>query len=135
MRKQELEKIKNKNVQQQNELTFLVMKETADAFVQSQDRYPWLLTLLEQKGLSPSCGILIEVSSLPEQAGNEWFGTWLTSNKSFFKFAVITDRQNREIIDIDEWLEYSPPINKHCPGIGKTDAFIAIELLEMYKKG
>lgn len=131
---EELRKIRNKNVQQQNMLTYLEMEREAECFRCQPKSYPWLLAVLEKFEKDPTGGLLISCTSVPEQGGMEWMGTWLTSDKQFFEFDVMADYSSGELLEVDEWYEYQPNISAHCKGTGKSDAYIALELLEKFKK-
>lgn len=130
MRIEELRQIRNKNVAQQNELTCLEMKECAD----SLKDYPWVVSVLERYGQKGTNGILISLNDVPDQEGILWYASWLAINKRFYSFAVLTNREVTEIIDVESWEEISPEISAHKKGIGKTPAYIALELLLEYEE-
>lgn len=127
---EELKQIRNKNVQQQNMISYLEMKECAEGFRVEFDKHPWLNELLTVKNQNIEGGILFECHDIFEQAGTEWNGTWLTNDKQFFEFTVIADRNTEKLIDVDEWERVTPRISEHCKGVGKSKAFIALELLD-----
>ncbi|WNZ54940.1 hypothetical protein QT397_18965 [Microbulbifer sp. MKSA007] len=129
---EKLRRIRNKNTEQQNELSFLEMKECVDKFINDESMYPWLTLLLSQKGMSANEGILLNCSEIFEQYGTQWMGTWLTKKKEFYEFDVMTDRANKELLEIDGWSRVYHEVSAHSKGIGKTPAFIALELLSEY---
>ncbi|SIT03202.1 hypothetical protein [Neptunomonas antarctica] len=129
-----LRNIRNRNVQQQNELMFLVMEEIANSFIQKGQPEKWLDSVLEMKGFSKSSGILIEISDLPDQFGHWWSGSWLSNGKDFYDFEVLVNLNTNDVIDIELWNKVEPEILAHKKGIGKTPAFIALELLSKYGK-
>jgi len=122
---EDLRKIRNKNVAQQNELTYLEMKECAASF----DRISWILEALAMHGHSKDSGILIRLSDVPDQEGTLWSGSWLATNNTFYEFEVLTNQESTIIIEVESWLEVNPEISAHKKGIGKTPAYIALELL------
>jgi hypothetical protein len=128
-----LSKMKYKNVQQQNLLTFLKMKKAADDFRKQPNSYPWLLDILTQKDIDVNSGIIVSVSSIPEQYGNQWFATWLTYEKRFFKIEIMADYKTHQLLEIDGFIEDFPEISAHCKGTGKSPTYLALELLESYK--
>lgn len=134
MKIEELRKIRNKNVQQQNQLKYLEMKECAGSFKTNPVGYPWLVELLSSKGKAIDSGLLIECHDVPEQFGTQWIGTWLSNDKRFYEFDVIADRSTNKLIEIDEWKEFNPEISANLKGIGKSSAYIALELLSEFVK-
>ena len=130
MRIDDLRKIRNKNVGIQNELTYLEMKQCVESF----DKYDWLKCVLSSRKQPDYSGILIRISDTPEQGGRFWYGTWLSSNKAFYEFIVVTDDSGSYVIEVEVWKEVLPEISGHKKGIGKTKAYIALELLSEYEK-
>ena len=128
MKIDELRKIRNKNVAQQNELAYLEMKECTESIAS----FPWITEVLEANGESIDNGILIRLSDTPEQGGMTWYGSWLTYSEKFYEFEVLTDWKSRQVIEIESWKELIPEINAHKKGTGKTHGFIALELLSEY---
>jgi len=122
---EDLRQIRNKNVAQQNELTYLEMKQCAESI----NDHPWIPALLERCGQSAKNGLLIRLSDVPDQEGALWYGSWLSSRRKFYDFEVLTSRDTSKIIEIESWEEVSPEINAHKKGIGKTPAYIALEVL------
>jgi len=131
---EQLRSIRNKNVQQQNELMYLEIKEMAESFMNRQESYPWLLTLLSKYSLSPTDGMLVSCSSVPEQGGNQWMGTWLTFDRRFIDFDVMADYKTGVLLEVDGWDEFSPVISEHCKGTGKSFGYLALQLLGEYCK-
>ncbi|AJQ97192.1 hypothetical protein [Gynuella sunshinyii] len=70
MKIDELQKIRNKNVAQQNELSYLEMRECSE----SLNSIEWISEVLEANGETVNSGILIRLSDTPEQGGLAWFG-------------------------------------------------------------
>lgn len=129
---EQLRSIRNKNVQQQNELRYLEIKEIAESFRGQPESYPWLITLLSKHSLSPGDGLLVSCSSVPEQGGNQWMGTWLRSDEKFIDFEVMADYKTDALLEIDGWVEFIPAISKHCKGTGKSFGYLALQLLAEY---
>lgn len=131
---EQLRSIRNKSVQQQNELMYLEIKELAESFRNQQESYPWLLTLLSKYSLNPTDGLLVSCASVPEQDGNQWVGTWLTCNRRFISFDIMADYKTDVLLEVDGWDEFSPVINEHCKGTGKSFGYLALQLLAEYGK-
>ncbi len=126
---EELRKLKNKSIAQQNALMFLEMKMCA----QKAASIVWLGDLLARNGQQLNRGILILLSDIPDQAGTLWYGTWLADDQSFYEFVVATTRDGKQILDIESWVKATPEVSAHKKGIGKTPAYIALELLSATK--
>lgn len=122
---EKLKKIRNKSVSQQNALTYFEMQQCSS----KAESIAWLIPLLSRYGLSIDNGILVSLSNIFEQYGMLWYGTWLTKTKIFYEFEVMTDRESVNIIEVESWEEVRPEISAHKRGIGKTPAYIALELL------
>lgn len=131
---EELRRIRNKNVQQQNELTFLEMKQEADSFRNKPDLFPWLIELLAKQSLTETEGLLVSCSSVPEQGGNQWMGTWLTTDKHFYEFDVMANYSTGKLLEVDSWEQVHPLVSEHCKGTGKSFGYLALELLAEYDK-
>ncbi|AFV00774.1 hypothetical protein [Simiduia agarivorans] len=131
---EQLRKIRNKNVQQQNELFYLEIKEIAKSFRSEPESYPWLMTLLSMKDLNPNQGLLVSCSSVPEQGGNQWMGTWLTKSQVFIEFDVMADYQSGKLLEVDGWDVVNPAINAYNKGTGKSFGYLALQLLSEYEK-
>ena len=134
MKIEDLRKIRNKNVQQQNQLEYLEMKECSESYRNCPTSFPWLNELLKKKGQSIATGILLSVSDIPEQGGMQWMGTWLTNDRKFFEFDIMAEYSSNFLIDVDEWIEVHPTIKERCKGTGKSSAYLALELLDSIKK-
>ena len=122
---------KNRSTQKQNQLTYLPMKCRADS-QRNGEAYTWLEELLTLKGHRVADGILIRCSDIIEQGGTQWMGTWLTKQRVFYDFAVIVSRSSETLIEIERWEICTPIISAHCKGVGKSNAYLAIELLSEY---
>ena len=131
---EELRRIRNKNVQQQNELKYLEMKQEAYSFQNKPEAFPWLIELLAKHTLSKENGLLISCSSVPEQGGNQWMGTWLTTSKHFYEFNIMADYSIGVLIEVDSWEEVHPLVSEHCKGTGKSFGYLALTLLAEYEK-
>lgn len=91
------------------------------------------MDILVQKDIDVELGILVSVNSTPEQYGNHWFATWLTYKKRFFNIEIMADYKTQKLLEIDGFIEDFPEITAHCKGVGKSPAYLALELLESYK--
>lgn len=129
---QTLSKIKNKNVQQQNQLTFLEIRRTAKAFKQNSLSYPWLIEVLSTKHLDINDGILIEYYEIPEQNDLNCMVTWLTKDQRFYSIKVIANYKSHELIDIEEFKEFHPEITAHNKGTGKSFGYLALNVLRSF---
>ena len=127
---EELRKIRNKNVAQQNELSYLEMKQC----MESLKAHPWISSVLEKYELRADAGILLSLSDIPDQAGRLWYGSWLSVSKKFYNFEVLTNTDSTKVIDVEAWQEVAPDISANSKGIGKTQAYIALELLSEHTK-
>ncbi len=127
---EDLRKIRNKNVAQQNELAYLEMKQC----MESLTAHSWIRSVLEMNGVNSNEGILISLSDVPAQSGMLWFGTWLSIAKKFYDFEVLTNTDSSKSIEIEQWQEVNPEISPNKKGIGKTQAYIALELLSENSK-
>ncbi|OZG75460.1 hypothetical protein BTA51_03550 [Hahella sp. CCB-MM4] len=128
-------KIRNKNVQQQNLLSYLEMKVCAESFRKHPEKLPWLVELLSVERLSVLGGLLIDCSDIPEQLGTQWIGTWLTFNECFYAFEIAAERSTGRLLEIDVWERITPEISIHSKGVGKSPGFIALSLLAEYGDG
>lgn len=127
---EDLRQIRNKNVAQQNELTYLEMKQCAESI----EDHPWISTLLEMYGQCVKAGLLISLHDVPDQEGTLWYGSWISLRRKFYDFEALTSRDASRIINIESWTEVSPEISPYKKGIGKTPAYIALELLSDHEK-
>jgi hypothetical protein len=127
---EELRKIRNKNVAQQNELSYLEMKQC----MESLKVHPWVSSVSENYGQRTDGGILISLSDVPDQAGTLWYGSWLSVSKRFYNFEVLTNADSTKVIDVEAWQEVVFDISAKSKGTGKTHAYIALELLSEYTK-
>ncbi len=127
---EELRQLKNRSVAQQNQLMYLEMKICA----QNASSQPWLREALSRHGCDFDAGVLILLSSIPDQAGTLWYGTWLTQNHHFYEFVVATSRDGNEILEVESWAKATPEVAQNVKGIGKTPAFIAIEVLSEFNR-
>lgn len=133
MKLSDLQKIKNKSVQVQNEITYLEMKEEAESYLTDKSYCWWLSEVLESEGISSLDGILISLSDVPEQGGMEYFATWLASDSKFYEVTVLIPYGDTKSFELDQFVEVFPRTNEHCPGTGKSEGFIALQLLNEYK--
>ena len=131
MNSEELRRIKNKSIEQQNTLMFLEMK----ACSEKASSIPWLPELLKRFDCHEDQGKLILLSSVPGQAGIVWYGTWLSQDRNFYEFVVATSNQNDQMLGVESWNKATPEISANKQGIGKTPGYIALELLSGATKG
>lgn len=125
-------KIRNKNVQQQNQLMYLEIKQNAEKFRMQPTVFSWLVAALSLNSLAPTDGLLISCSSVPEQGGSQWMGIWLTKDEHFFEFDIMAEYTTGKLIAVDEWKEVKPKISAHQKGTGKTLGYLALQLLAEY---
>ena len=131
---EQLRSIRNKNVQQQNELMYLEIKEVAESFRNQPESYPWLIALLSKHSIHPNDGLLVSCSSVPEQCGNQWMGTWLTNDKRFIEFDVMADYKTDVLLEVDAWGEFTTNLSVNCKGTGKSFGYLALQLLAEYDR-
>ena len=106
---------------------------SAQRFLKLRLTYRWLEQLLTRHHLDPDEGILILCTFVVDRSDNDNFlGCWLSRSQQFFQFDVEADSQTHELLH-----EYSfdnitdqTHISQHDPEVGKTFAFIALEVLE-----
>ena len=77
--------IGRRNVQEQNAETKARIHAVAASFKEDPLRAAWLLDLLQAQLVSAE-GILVALADVPEQSGQQYYGTWLTLERQFFSF-------------------------------------------------
>ena len=117
-----------KNVQQQNADLSERIRDTA---LRWAFRCDWLPSLLLARGLDPGDGILVELSQIPGQGGDHFYGVWLTSTKRFWRFEIQTPLDGGElVVDVFEDATSEIVVSDHVPGTGRSFGALAIELLD-----
>ncbi|MFL0801001.1 MAG: hypothetical protein K6L80_11160 [Agarilytica sp.] len=115
----------NNAITEQNERMFLEMKKCSE----NAASISWLPNLLQMYDQKFSEGLLILLSGIPNPLGHLWYGTWLANDKTFYEFVVATTRDEGRIVDVESWVTSTPEVSANKEGVGKTPAYIAIELL------
>ncbi len=115
----------NTAITEQNERMFSEMKKCSE----SAASISWLPNLLQMYDQKFSEGLLILLSGIPNPLGHLWYGTWLAKDKTFYEFVVATTREEGRIVDVESWVTSTPEVSANKEGVGKTPAYIAIELL------
>ena len=123
---------KLRDVEQQNAETKAKIRRAMELFHSHASLKSWLKPALDDKGTLTSTGILVALSELPDQGGNLFQGTWLTSDKQFWKFALLVSRESSAVVEIEllENVTTSTVVSAHVPGTGKSFGHLAIEVLE-----
>lgn len=106
---EDLCQVRNKNVAQQNELTYLEMKQCMESLTD----HSWIASVLEKQEESVNEGILISLSDVPDQGGMLWYGTWLSKSQRFYEFEAPTSEDSAALIHIEYWQEVNPDIAAH----------------------
>ncbi len=119
----------NSVITEQNERMFSEMKKCSE----NAASISWLPALLKMYGQETNGGLLILLSGIPNPLGHLWYGTWLAKDETFYEFVVATTREEGRIIDVESWVASAPEVSANKEGIGKTPAYIAIELLSAAK--
>ncbi|MFL0803397.1 MAG: hypothetical protein K6L81_06740 [Agarilytica sp.] len=119
----------NSAITEQNDRMFLEMKKCSE----NAASISWLPTLLQMYDQDFNGGILILLSGIPNPLGHLWYGTWLANDKTFYEFVVATTREEGRIVDVESWVASAPEVSVNKDGVGKTPAYIALELLSKTK--
>ena len=92
----------------------------------------WLSEALTREGLDPQAGILVEFSCVP-CGGDEQFGCalWLSPGQQFFAIEATVGLYTGQLVELERWEDVTGGIaaDPRAPGIGKSAARIALELL------
>lgn len=122
--------IGRRSVQEQNAASKTRIRALAASFKDNGFHFPWLIELLHAQSMPVDRGILIALTHVPEQRGEEYSGTWLTRDGRFFEFSVLVPRANAEL-EIDDWQNVTAEtvVSEHLPGTGKSFGFLALEVL------
>ncbi len=115
----------NSAITEQNERMFLEMKKCSENAVSIS----WLPKLLQIYDQEFNEGLLILLSGIPNPLGHLWYGTWLAMDETFYEFVVATTREEGRIVTVESWVVSTPEVSANKEGVGKTPAYIAIELL------
>ena len=125
-----------RSVAQQNEIALAEIERAAHWQDDKAGVATWLPGLLATQGLSASDGMLAALSSVPEQGGELFYGTWLTGAARFWKFSVVISRTTREAEDAEfEDVTESTIVSAHERGTGKSFGFLALQVLHAGKAG
>lgn len=122
--------IGRRNVQEQNADAKARIRAIAASFQECQFNRPWLIELLQAQSMPVERGILVVLAHVPEQSGDQYSGSWLTSERRFFRFSTLVPRANAPL-QIEEWRDVTTEttVNEHLPGTGKSFGFLALEVL------
>jgi hypothetical protein len=128
--------IGRRNVQEQNADAKAVIRAAASSFNDDPLRFSWLSDVLLTNSLSPQKGILVSLSSIPDEGGELYSGLWLTSCRQFFKFSVLLPRNGSEV-EVEEWRNVTNEIivEARRPGTGKSFGLLSLEVLDELKEG
>ena len=127
---------RQQNVQQQAISRLEAMIDIARDFAGHAERYEWLRALLATYALDPHDGVLVELSSVPDQGCWAHSGLWLTADGRFIRF-VADEAYGARPLDGSGHLEYSTiedvtastSVSQHVPGVGMSDGYLALEAL------
>jgi hypothetical protein len=123
---------KQLSVQSQNGRTRSRIEQLASWFAQPHRPAAWLWELLEERGLQPGTGILVDFSEIPEQGANLCKGIWLSESRRFWRFEVLVPRSGPSEVSVECLRDITSelPVEAHVPGIGKSFGCLAIEVLD-----
>ena len=116
------------NVQEQNAAARLEIVTAASL----GPHLTWLGDVLTSRGIDPKGGILAEYGELPNQGGRWCTGTWLTTSREFWRFAVLVPPQQiGGLIEIETFENVTSSISTSSQerGTGKSFGALAIEVL------
>ena len=121
-----------RNVAQQNEATLAEIRRVAGLLSSGSALVSWLPGLLARQGLSSSAGLLVELRSVPEQDGEQFFGRWLAREGRFWEFAVIVSREDGAVLEIEHFRDVtrSTVVSAHVPGTGKSFGYLALQAFD-----
>ncbi|MBH9579743.1 hypothetical protein [Inhella proteolytica] len=93
---------------------------------------PWLMNLLTQHGVAPDSGMLVRLSSTPDQGGDLFAGIWLTKDQRFFEFSIIADRNSNELIEVEAFQDVTSAmvVSANLKGHGKSFGYLALQALK-----
>jgi hypothetical protein len=120
-----------RNVEKQNDVMKAQILRAADRF-RREDKYTaWLVGYLLSKGIDPKCGLLVSLTSIPDQAGDLIKGIWVTSSREFWEVEGVVERDSGEIIEVERFENITSlvAIDGHLKGAGKSFGYLAIEVL------
>ncbi|WP_154724489.1 hypothetical protein [Thiothrix nivea] len=121
-----------KNTDKQNGTLSKEIKDCALFTLFSGAAPQWLIDLITSNGFSFDSGILIRLTSIPEQEGDYFSGLWLTNSHEFWQFSVIVNRTDKTLIGVDSFnnITSTVVISAHTKGTGKSFGYLAIEVLD-----
>ena len=125
------------NVTQQNETTLAEIRRVAALFASGSSALAWLRQLLSERALSANDGLLIQLTSLPEQEGELHAGTWLTEAGQFWEFSAIASRGTGTLLEVERFenVTQSTLVSAHVPGTGKSLGYLALGELRARREG
>ena len=89
----------------------------------------WLPRLFAQQGLSVNDGLLVQLQSVPEQAGEQFLGTWLTGGKEFWEFSIVVSRRSAALLEVEQFsnITHSTVVSAHVPGTGPSFGYLTLQ--------
>lgn len=93
--------------------------------------YSWLQDVLLRHGMTQEKGVLVSLSSVPEQQGDFLTGIWLSDSRNFWAFEAVVSRPSSQLLSIDRFADetVSTIVDTHAPAIGASFGFLALEVL------
>ncbi len=133
---------RQQNVQQQASSRLEAMIDIARDFASHPERYEWLRALLATYSLDPHDGVLVELSSVPDQGCRAHSGLWLTADGRFIRF-VADEAYGARPLDGSGCLEFtciedvttSTSVSQHVSGVGMSDGYLALKALRFARTG
>lgn len=131
---------RQQNVQQENRSRLEAILENAQAFSRHPERFEWLRAMLAMYSLDQHDGVLVELRSVPDQDCWVHYGLWLTAEGRFIRF-VAEEAYGARPLDASGRLEHtsiedvttSTPVSQHVPGVGKSNGYLALEVLRLVR--
>jgi hypothetical protein len=124
------------NVSSQNAMTLAEIRRTAASFA-SGDTAKWLHGLLQSRGMNSRQGVLVKLNSLPDQGGELYKGTWLSSAQEFWEFTVLVARSGPAFPEVESFenVTHAFMVSPHLPGTGQSFGYLAHTVLREVHDG
>ncbi|MBC5786393.1 hypothetical protein H8N03_25875 [Ramlibacter sp. USB13] len=120
-----------RDVSQQNAGSLEQIGLISSEYEMRPSRVNWLRSVLASRGIDPTAGLLVRLQEVPEQEGQYFRGTWLTTAGRFWDLAAMLSRDYREVVELDEFDDVTEQtlVSAHVPGTGKSFGYLALEAL------
>lgn len=111
------------------------LERLADCYMRGQSFPDWVFKLLESRGIGQNSAIQVDDTTPPETDfephPKEYGGVFLTNERRFIQATFNLETPNSEP-EITEWSDVTDTtdVSRQLPGIGTSDGWLALELLE-----